>query len=318
MYLDDFTLRPDFQEDGAMPQVSIGLPVYNGERHVKDAIQSILGQTLTDFELIISDNASTDDTERICREFAEQDQRIRYDRNPRNLGAAANYNRVFALSTGKYFKWAAHDDMCAPEYLAKCVDVLERHPAVVLCYPRAKIIDDTGIPIKDYDDCLHLDAEQPSRRLRGYFLNQLVFQPVFGVMRRAVLAQTPLIANYIGSDFVLLARLALAGQIYEIPERLFWRREHSGRASHLTTHKFAQWWNPDNRAWFYCHHWRWLVEYIDATRAAEISASEKLRCYVEIMRWTYWRWPRLLKELLLPMSVRFPTRGSAIRTHCPR
>jgi glycosyltransferase involved in cell wall biosynthesis len=282
-----------------MPQVSVGLPVYNGERYIKDAIQSILRQTFTDFELIISDNASTDDTERICRGFAEQDRRIRYDRNPHNLGAAANYNRVFALSTGKYFKWAAHDDVCAPAYLAKCVDILERYPSVVLCYPRAKIIDDTGIPIKDYDDGLHLDAEQPSRRLRGYFLTQLAFQPVFGVMRRAVLAQTPLIANYIGSDFVLLARLALAGQIYEVPDRLFWRREHPGRASHLATRKFAQWWNPDNRAWFYFRQWRWLVGYIDATRAAEISAAEKLRCGVEIMRWAYWRWPLLLKELTL-------------------
>jgi glycosyltransferase involved in cell wall biosynthesis len=296
---DDFTIRPDFQENGALPRVSIGLPVYNGERHVKDAIQSILGQTFTDFELIISDNASTDSTERICREFAEQDQRIRYSRNPYNLGAAANYNRVFALSTGKYFKWAAHDDMCAPEYLAKCVDVLERYPAVVLCYPRAKIIDDKGVPVEDYDDCLHLNANQPSRRLRGYFLNQHAFHPVFGVMRRTVLAETPLIANYVGSDLVLLARFTLAGQIYEVPDRLFLRREHPGRSGHLAPHKYAQWWNPHNQAWFYFYHWRCLVEYIDATRAAEISASEKLRCCVEIMRWTYWSWPCLLKELLL-------------------
>jgi glycosyltransferase involved in cell wall biosynthesis len=300
MYLDDCTVGPDFQEDDAMPQVSIGLPVYNGERYVKDAIQSILEQTFTDFELIISDNSSTDDTERICREFAKQDQRIRYDRNPCNLGAAANYNRVFALSTGKYFKWAAHDDMCAPEYLAKCVDILERYPAVVLCYPRAKIIDDKGIPVKDYDDRLHLDAHQPSRRLRGYLLNPEAFHTVFGVIRRAALAKTPLIANYIGSDIVLLARLALVGQIYEVPDRLFLRREHPGRSGHLAPHKYARWWNPDNRAWFfYFRHWRWLIQYLDATRAAEISASEKLRCCVEIMRWMYWRWPRLLKELLL-------------------
>jgi glycosyltransferase involved in cell wall biosynthesis len=296
---DDFTVGPDFQEEGALPRVSIGLPVYNGERYVKDAIQSILGQTFTDFELIISDNASTDDTERICREFAEQDPRIRYDRNHRNLGAAANYNRVFALSAGKYFKWAAHDDVCAPEYLAKCVDILERYPSVVLCYPRAKIIDDKGVPVKDYDHSLHLDANQPSRRLRAYFLKHFVYKPVFGVIRRTSLAKTPLIANYVGSDLVLLARLALAGQIYEVPDRLFLLREHPSRSVHLALHQYAQWWNPDNRAWFYCRYWRWLVEYINAIRAAEISTSEKLRCYVEAMRWAYWRWPRLLKELSL-------------------
>jgi hypothetical protein len=190
--------------------------------------------------------------------------------------------------------------MCAPEYLATCVDVLERFPAVVLCYPRAKIIDDHGMPVRDYDDGLHLDAEQPSDRLRGYLLNQYAWHPVFGVMRRAVLANTPLIANSYGSDLVLLARLALAGQIYEVPDRLFWRREHVGRSGHLPRHTYAQWWNPDNRSWFlYFCHWRWLVQYIDATRAAEIPAAEKLRCGVEIVRWTYWRWPRLLHELLL-------------------
>jgi glycosyltransferase involved in cell wall biosynthesis len=288
---------PKVQEDGALPLVSIGLAVYNGERYIKDAIQSIVGQTFTNFELIISDNASTDGTQRICRNFAEQDERIHYSRNSRNLGAAANYNRVFALSTGKYFKWAAHDDICAPEYLEKCVEVLERYPGVVLCYPRAKIIDDRGVPVKDSDDGLHLVAKRPSCRLREYFLHQQVSRPSFGVMRRAVLAKTPLIANYVGSDLVLLARLALAGEIYEVPERLFLHRAHPGRSGHLALRQYAQWWNTDNRAWFYCRRWRWLVEYIDAIRAAEMSASEKLRCCVEIMRWAYWSWPDLLKEL---------------------
>ena len=107
-----------------MPRVSIGIPVYNGGRFIKEAIDSILAQTFEDFELILSDNASTDETEEICKEYATLDRRIRYYRNEENLGAAKNYNRVFELSNGEYFKWASHDDLCAPEYLERCIAAL--------------------------------------------------------------------------------------------------------------------------------------------------------------------------------------------------
>jgi glycosyltransferase involved in cell wall biosynthesis len=118
------------------PRVSIGLPVYNGENYLAETLDSILAQTFTDFEVIISDNASTDRTETICRQYAAQDRRIRYLRNTSNLGAAKNYNRVFELSQGEYFKWNGHDDPLAPVFLERCVAVLDRHPGVVLCFAR--------------------------------------------------------------------------------------------------------------------------------------------------------------------------------------
>lgn len=99
------------------PKVSVGLPVYNGEKYLPQAIKSLLAQTFAEFELIICDNASTDRTQEISRTFTKRDQRIRYHRNPNNLGAAANFNLSFRLSSGEYFKWAA-DDLCAPEFLA--------------------------------------------------------------------------------------------------------------------------------------------------------------------------------------------------------
>jgi glycosyltransferase involved in cell wall biosynthesis len=282
-----------------MARVSIGMPVYNGEHYVGQAIDSLLRQTFTDFELIISDNASTDGTQAICREFAARDARIRYHRHDRNRGAAANYNGVFQLSTGEYFKWAAHDDMCAPSYLAECAGVLDSNPSVVLCYPRARIIDETGRPTADYDDGLQCLSHRPSGRLRGYFLIQHVFHPVFGLIRRDVLARTPLIANYVGSDLVLLAHLALAGQIYEIPERLFLRREHPDRSGHLPIRQYSQWWNPAKRGVLYFPRWRWLAEYMKAITVADLPAVERYRCWVELMKWTYWKWPRLMRDLLL-------------------
>jgi glycosyltransferase involved in cell wall biosynthesis len=130
------------------PYVSIGLPVYNGENFLHEAITSILAQTFQDFELIISDNASTDKTEEICRAFTDQDERIKYSRNRENIGVEKNFYRVFALSSGKYFKWAAHDDLCHPDFLQSCIDVLDRDFTTVLCYPRAVIIDDKGKVIK--------------------------------------------------------------------------------------------------------------------------------------------------------------------------
>src|ERR1700726_2570792 len=97
-------------------KVSLGLPVYNGERFVKHAIQSVLDQTFSDFELIISDNASTDSTPDTCEEFARKDPRVPYIRQEINIGAKANFNRVFEYSRGEYFKWVAADDVCGPRY----------------------------------------------------------------------------------------------------------------------------------------------------------------------------------------------------------
>ncbi len=126
------------------PRVSVGLAVYNGENYLREAIDSILAQTFTDFELILSDNASTDKTQEICLEYAAKDKRIRYYRNDQNIGGIRNQIRTVELSRGEYYKLAAHDDVCAPDFLEKCVEVLDRDPSVVLCYPKTKIIDENG------------------------------------------------------------------------------------------------------------------------------------------------------------------------------
>ena len=121
------------------PTVSIGLPVHNGAAFLAEAIESIPAQTFTDFELVISDNASTDRTPEICRSYTAADGRIRYYRQEANIGAARNYNVVFQRSSGKYFKWAAHDDLIRPTYLARCVAALEADPEAVLCHSIVEI-----------------------------------------------------------------------------------------------------------------------------------------------------------------------------------
>ncbi len=93
-----------------IPTVNIGMPVYNAENYLQGALDSLLAQDYGDFDLLISDNASTDRTQEICLDYTARDRRVRYQRNGRNIGAADNFNRVLEPACGKYFMWAAHDD----------------------------------------------------------------------------------------------------------------------------------------------------------------------------------------------------------------
>ena len=126
------------------PRVSIGLPVYNGEEFLEEAIVSILSQTYQDFELIISDNASTDLTEKICQKYAAQDARIVYSRNVENVGIMNNHNLTFRRARGEYFRFAGYDDVWAPTLLERLVTELDKRPEVVVCYPAFVLIDGQG------------------------------------------------------------------------------------------------------------------------------------------------------------------------------
>jgi glycosyltransferase involved in cell wall biosynthesis len=219
------------------PLVSVGLPVYNGERYVGDAISSVLAQSYQNFELVIADNASTDRTEQICRKFAELDGRIRYVRNAQNIGAGPNHNLVFTLSMGRYFKWCAADDRINPEFLSRCVALLEERADVVLAYPSVRSIDEDGNeiplfgpPMLDYDH----DAG-PVERFRGDLKSRFwcTNWETFGLFRSEVLRQTTLHRSYYGSDQTLILELTLLGKFYRVPEAILYSREHTGRSIHI-------------------------------------------------------------------------------------
>src|SRR6516162_7514022 len=145
-----------------VPRVSIGLPVYNGEKYIHLAVESLLQQDYTDFELIISDNASTDATQEICEELAAKDARIRYSRNATNVGASKNFNHVFEVSNGEFFTWAAHDDVHLPGFLRRCVDVLDQaRSTVVLVAPGTEIVDEKGASTHMHGECLHATRALP-------------------------------------------------------------------------------------------------------------------------------------------------------------
>lgn len=230
------------------PWVSIGLPVYNGEDYLEDAIAAFLRQTFTDFELIISDNASSDRTEAICRSFAAQDPRIRYYRNAENIGAAENFNRVVHLAGGKYFKWAAHDDLCEPTFLERCVEVLDSDPSVVLCSTEVGCIDWAGTIINPKRDVpRHLHSWDPVERFRAIVLHTFWSYEIFGLIRLDVLRKTQLQrANY-GTDRVILAELSLHGRFIQVPETLFFRRFHLKQSTCLQSKQQRMQWNAGQR-----------------------------------------------------------------------
>src|SRR6266699_445805 len=244
----------------ATPRVSMAVPVYNGERYLGEALDSLLAQTYHDFELIICDNASTDGTGEIARSYASMDERVRYVRNERNLGLAGNVKRAFQLSSGEYFRWHAADDVCAPQFLARCVAVRDRHPAVVLAYPRTQLIDADGRVTATYDDGLHLQAARPSMRFQQLLERVGYVNAQFGLLRAEVLLRTGLLGSYPAADVVFVAQLSLHGTFWEVPSFLFYRRFHPGAASRMDRAQLRVVWDPTSRRRVHLPEWRYLLE----------------------------------------------------------
>lgn len=286
--------------------VSIGLPVCNAESYLREAMDSILGQTFTDFELIVSDNASTDGTAEICREYAAGDDRVTYSRNDHNIGGARNFNRVFGLSTGEYFKWCSHDDLVAPDYLSRCVEVLDSDPSAVLCHSRSARINSRGEVTGDYDVSMRIGSHSPHERFADLIMVGHFCTLVFGVIRREALARTPLIAPYIGSDRNLLAELGLMGRFHEIPEHLFYRRDHPG-ASVRTYPNYRDrlpWFDPERSGGFTLPYWRNCLEYYRSISRVSLGSREKALCRAQMIAWLGRNWKFLAIDIAAPVLKR--------------
>lgn len=230
------------------PRVTIGVPVYNGAEYIAETLDSLLVQDAADFEIVISDNASTDGTAEICAEYMKRDSRIKYVRNEKNLGGAYNYSRLVELADGEYFKWASADDICAPSFISACSRVLDENPDVVLAYPQTMMIDATGREIGLNRAGMHLPWRHPWKRIRAFTRDRQLCNPCFGVIRTSVLRETSLIEPYISSDITLLAQLVLLGPIHEVPQVLFYRRvtDTSCGLGTLTPDEVRDWFDPQS------------------------------------------------------------------------
>jgi glycosyltransferase involved in cell wall biosynthesis len=275
------------------PQVSIGLPVFNGQRYLALAIDSLLAQTHTDFELVIVDNASTDRTEEICRDYAARDARVRYHRNPENIGPGLNYYRTVDLASAPYFKLAADDDLYEPEFVARCLSVLESIPEAVCVYSRVKVIDEAGQHVSNLDVRLDTHSEKPHVRFYNMIGVDYLCIQLYGVMKLDVLRRVHRYQGYSAWDRNLLAELALLGQIHEIPEHMFLHRLHAkatGAMLHFgrpleelkAVDPSINWTGELSKPKLYAA--RRFANYFSAIARAPLSAKERALCCGQLAR----------------------------------
>jgi glycosyltransferase involved in cell wall biosynthesis len=270
------------------PAVTIGLPVYNGERYLRHSLDSLLAQSFTDFELIISDNSSTDGTAEICREYAERDQRIRYLRQPANIGAGPNHNILPPMARAPYFKWASHDDVYDVELLRKCMEVFRAHPEATLVHCWDARIDPEGNRLPEHPYTLDTANPSPVARLRSLLYTD-GGDDFYGVIRTDVLNRIGPHGSYFNADRVYVAGLSLYGPFYQVPEVLYFRREHPNRLSRASTRDRAAGLDPVRRSRLRHPAARlygeYLAGYYRTIRKAPLSASERWRCNLEVTRW---------------------------------
>jgi glycosyltransferase involved in cell wall biosynthesis len=274
----------------AVPRLTVGLPVYNCERYLAESIESLLGQNYTDFEVVISDNASTDDTPGICERYAKQDRRIRYYRQSRNVGLSPNHNFCAEQARGELFKWAAGDDLYHRDLLLRCVEGLDERPEVVLVHSYTALIDGDSEMYQATAYSLATSAPRPSDRFRS-LLHDNGGDDDGGVMRRAVLLQTAMKNSYHHADRTTITELALYGPFYHVPEWMYFRRDHPDRAERAHPDVRARCANMDPRRANLWRHPvpRLLAEYVWAyirmIQKASLPPVERRACYWHLATW---------------------------------
>jgi glycosyltransferase involved in cell wall biosynthesis len=272
-----------------VPRLSIGLPVYNGEKYVAESIEALLGQSYEDFELIISDNASTDGTAAICARYARQDSRIRYVRQEHNIGCAPNHNFVITAARGELFKTASHDDLYGRELIRQCIEALDEYPQVVLAHSWSAVIDKSGAVTELVDYPVDTAATRAPDRFRSMLFDGWG-DDEGGVIRTSVLRRVALHDSYHFADRIFTTEIGLHGPFYMVPDWLYFRRKHAGqggahadlrrRCTNLDPRRASRLRHPAARLYA-----EYILGYLKAVRHAPISAADRRECYQLLARW---------------------------------
>jgi len=243
------------------PLVSIGVPVFNGEKGLATALNSLLEQDYTNLEIIISDNASTDSTQEICKKYLLKDARVKYFRSEENLGAIFNFNKVFELSTGKFFMWAAHDDRREPTFVSACVEKMEQYPQAALCQTHTAMFIDGR---KEVLCIAHMDSFEVVTGLVERYRETLKRFPataIYGLYRSSVMRRTKMYQKVMATDLAFIQELSIHGDFVQVPKVLF---NYFGREKWNTVHQDYRFFlGKDNKPWWYlpfvvlfCNHWK--------------------------------------------------------------
>ena len=265
------------------PLVSVGVPVYNAERYLRLALDSLLAQDYENFELLISDNASTDKTEEICREYAARDARIRYFRNETNIGGPKNFGRLLELASGKYFMWSAHDDLRAQTYLSECVAALERNPSAVCCFTSVVFIDEEGKTVEPGYEQGHAKFGSPEHNRRErvrYMLAHPGWYSFYSLKRTEALRKYSPLQNLLGLDLAPLFELSLMGPMIKIPKPLFFYRIFPNLK---TVESIMESVDTSNRGKLMCPYTDILRALLSTLRKAHIGGFSKTALYFEVL-----------------------------------
>jgi glycosyltransferase involved in cell wall biosynthesis len=278
------------------PLVSVGLPVYNGEATIEKTVRSLMCQDYINFELIISDNGSTDATPQIIERLAQQYPKISYYRSNENRGLIWNFNRVFEVSNGEYFMWASHDDEHARNYISRCLYEIQKRPTAVLCAPNTVATwgkDQSEIWVSNL--CSFTDKTEPKTR----YLETLKNFPavaLYGIYRSSFIKKTNLLPKVIGGDLLFIQNLSMYGDIIGINEILFTyhQREKWNSVSQDYRVFFGKgpkprWYSP----FLFCFYWQ-----IRLVLSASLGISLKTQLLVTLLRF---QTPRILQKIGLKL-----------------
>lgn len=258
------------------PLVSIGLPVYNGESGIVRALDGLLGQDYSNLEILISDNASTDATQRICEQYARQDPRVKYFRSPLNHPVGWNFNRVFELSSGEYFMWAAHDDQREPTFVSACVERMEQCPDAVLCQAY------TAVSVQGRPGILYvarLDSFEAATSLVGRYretLKQFPATAIYGLVRAPAMRATHLFREVMGTEASFIQELSIHGRFVQVPRVLF---RYCARETWNTIDQDARMWRAKAKERWYFPFMRLFADHSHRLACAEIPVWMKLRLW---------------------------------------
>ena len=287
------------------PSVSIGLPVYNGARFLPQALESLLGQSFSDIELIVSDNASSDSTQNICTEYAARDARIRYVRQNVNIGAMRNWNFVAKQARGKYFKWSSASDYCAPDMLARCFAAMEAESDIVLCYGQTCLVDQETGELTEYTGNIEVMEDRPHERFSKLCGSLKLNNAYGGLIRTDALHRTKLNRLYSGGDIILMAELALMGRFRLLPQTLLYRRMGRETSSNeLSASDLAVFLDPQKTHNLDLLHFSTHLGYLGAVLRAPINPLEKLKTLALVVRHVAWDRENLLAELCGALKIR--------------
>jgi len=248
-------------ESISLPLVSIGVPVFNGEKSLFYALNSLLEQDYPNIEIIISDNGSTDTTPEICRKFAQKDARVKYYRSEKNLGSIWNFNRVFEISIGKYFMWAAHDDLREPTFISECVKKMEQCPDAVLCQTYTAVFREGR---EEVMYVAHLDSfEHIPGLVERYWetLNRFPATAIYGLYRSSAIRKTHILTKSIATDLAFIQEFSIYGKFIQVPKVLF---KYIGRKKWNTIHDdYRVFFGINKKPWWYLpfvvlffNHWK--------------------------------------------------------------